>query len=1128
MEMQFLSRRMESQDSFRQTSFSFDLNENCELYLASFMADDLEDGEIPDEEDEVPQNVSSVAQAEDEKTEKSEGGGNTPIASDTLPISVSKEQTKIDDSKVPPSGINEKGSRRSSNEGVDMHSDDDSQRKKRKKKKRHRESDDDEKSRDVKRQKRRHHRKRDDENGERVSTKHPKGDGEEEEDDEEMMFVRGASPHHSKPRGSSSSHRHQHKHGRERHRSPLLQTPDFPAAFPENSQLNSNRTPHRHSNTHRRSRSPHNRPYRRISRSPTAGHEGGQFDDHYESYDSDYERDTPHYRRGVGRMEESRRGMEDRLGARKRRGGRGVVVENSPRGGGRGTGPGKRVRKDKRGGGRGDVSKPRRPERSGSICMFYMQGKCQKGDECPYSHDATPPRKLELCKFYLMDCCAKKDKCLYMHKDFPCKYYHTGMKCFSGDNCKFSHGPLDDCLKAILLKINIPMPDEVENGEVKGKEGGVKREEDDKATGSGEKREEGRMQRGLDVEESWLQKHGSGEEEKDDGDRQDEGRIEDEDEEEDDDEEDDGREGLGGGGKLSIVCDDEDEELKIAEKGGTDGEAEGDDDSLKKESGENTSEASEPDVSGDNEDEEEAQEKEENWYSSDEEAEDRSLTDVLKNLSKQPPSPAEKYGTPSGAAEKTENTSAPNENKLKIDAKVLESISLGDLSKISITPDISKLLSTIREGAAAAGNQSPQTSTASDSDSRPASRDPRRVVPRDPRQRSAASEVPRDPRTKPAMLSPRPQPTPQISFTTASMVSDHGDVDLRQLPEGDVDLRRGTVMPVVSSKRDTDLRSRQFGDTDLRRMPPGGEMGSLPFRPVPPPEPATEIDASINSHPPIPFKLIPVSPRESGSVYAKLPRALLPTPDNLSQNDPRMRKVLRLDEVQEESLPAVVTPTTSAPTTIGSPPPATTTPATPRIDPRRARPNNPPSPPKPVQAPVKDPRSVQTMSEMTPASTFTPDPRLAMRTVVPAESPLLKTPPILPSPHGMFLPNVNMGGVNMQNVNMGNVNTGNMNVGNVNMGNMNVGNVNMGNMMGTSQNVDNVGMMPMNVNSMSGEMPPRMGMVSGEERGGMNRGMGVRGALLMDPVPMEYDEYEEEDGEGGMYQDGGYGNAGMG
>ncbi|XP_026499636.1 protein suppressor of sable isoform X1 [Vanessa tameamea] len=96
------------------------------------------------------------------------------------------------------------------------------------------------------------------------------------------------------------------------------------------------------------------------------------------------------------------------------------------------------------------------------VCLYYMQGKCHKGDDCIYSHDAQPPRKMELCKFYLMDCCAKRDKCLYMHADFPCKYYHTGLPCIYKDECKFAHGkPLNDSLKNILLKHIESAPKEI-------------------------------------------------------------------------------------------------------------------------------------------------------------------------------------------------------------------------------------------------------------------------------------------------------------------------------------------------------------------------------------------------------------------------------------------------------------------------------------------------------------------------------------------------------------------------------------------------------------------------------------------------------------------------------------------
>ena len=85
-----------------------------------------------------------------------------------------------------------------------------------------------------------------------------------------------------------------------------------------------------------------------------------------------------------------------------------------------------------------------------------MNGSCQRGKGCPYIHDGEPPRKMELCKFYITDRCAKKEKCLYMHKDFPCKHYHTGMKCdYSSEACKFSHEPLYEESRNILLKVRL-------------------------------------------------------------------------------------------------------------------------------------------------------------------------------------------------------------------------------------------------------------------------------------------------------------------------------------------------------------------------------------------------------------------------------------------------------------------------------------------------------------------------------------------------------------------------------------------------------------------------------------------------------------------------------------------------
>lgn len=49
-----------------------------------------------------------------------------------------------------------------------------------------------------------------------------------------------------------------------------------------------------------------------------------------------------------------------------------------------------------------------------------------------------------------------------MHSEFPCKYYHTGLKCFAKDNCKFAHGkPLSDSLRQVLLKHLETAPKEI-------------------------------------------------------------------------------------------------------------------------------------------------------------------------------------------------------------------------------------------------------------------------------------------------------------------------------------------------------------------------------------------------------------------------------------------------------------------------------------------------------------------------------------------------------------------------------------------------------------------------------------------------------------------------------------------
>merc|ERR1719320_1920996 len=104
-----------------------------------------------------------------------------------------------------------------------------------------------------------------------------------------------------------------------------------------------------------------------------------------------------------------------------------------------------------------------RVEGKDEVCGLYMQGKCPKtAKECLYSHDAEPPQVWELCKFYLFDRCAKRDKCLYLHKGFPCKYFHTGRQCpDTAETCKFSHEPLNDTTRTLMLKHIESAPKEI-------------------------------------------------------------------------------------------------------------------------------------------------------------------------------------------------------------------------------------------------------------------------------------------------------------------------------------------------------------------------------------------------------------------------------------------------------------------------------------------------------------------------------------------------------------------------------------------------------------------------------------------------------------------------------------------
>ncbi|XP_048208308.1 zinc finger CCCH domain-containing protein 6 isoform X1 [Perognathus longimembris pacificus] len=87
------------------------------------------------------------------------------------------------------------------------------------------------------------------------------------------------------------------------------------------------------------------------------------------------------------------------------------------------------------------------------ICKYFLEGRCIKGDQCKFDHDAELEKRKEICRFYLQGYCTKGENCIYMHNEFPCKFYHSGAKCYQGDNCKFSHDDLTKETRKLLDKV---------------------------------------------------------------------------------------------------------------------------------------------------------------------------------------------------------------------------------------------------------------------------------------------------------------------------------------------------------------------------------------------------------------------------------------------------------------------------------------------------------------------------------------------------------------------------------------------------------------------------------------------------------------------------------------------------
>ncbi|KAL4613030.1 zinc finger CCCH domain-containing protein 8 [Arapaima gigas] len=120
-------------------------------------------------------------------------------------------------------------------------------------------------------------------------------------------------------------------------------------------------------------------------------------------------------------------------------------------------------------------------ERDGRLfCKFFLSGRCIKEEACRFEHEfIILDKKQELCKFYTSGFCTKGADCIFMHMlsfppfaqfmsltlfscDYPCKFFHTGTKCYQGDKCRFSHDPLTEVTRPLLEKVLNKKDEDVE------------------------------------------------------------------------------------------------------------------------------------------------------------------------------------------------------------------------------------------------------------------------------------------------------------------------------------------------------------------------------------------------------------------------------------------------------------------------------------------------------------------------------------------------------------------------------------------------------------------------------------------------------------------------------------------
>lgn len=256
--------------------------------------------------------------------------------------------------------------------------------------------------------------------------------------------------------------------------------------------------------------------------------------------------------------------------------------------------------------------------------------------------------------------------------------------------------------------------------------------------------------------------------------------------------------------------------------------------------------------------------------------------------------------------------------------KTSQVVNVQDVSKSRLTQDSSDntVLGIVNESSKIDETSNPRLSPGSSSIAMPISRDPR--MSRDPRQRRDEQKP-----SSPSMSDSKKESKHlrlETSIYSSGIISLDTNMDTDLRTKTDQDLRR----------KDTDFRQRfqtSFGDTDLRVVGTTftdvstksdidlRQILSLPFKPAPSHIPCTEIDASIASHPPMVYKVYVVDIPRPDYTGLKLTKN-----DAQVRYDPRLRKIFRITKIELADSP--MSPPPMKPETPKSPPQI-------RSDPRR-------------------------------------------------------------------------------------------------------------------------------------------------------------------------------------------------